>query len=183
MKQIKNFILNQSGSVAIESLGIFSIFILIATLAADIGQSLITKIKLNNLSYSLASIIRERSQLYSFSQEPLTQEDVDHLYDVATTLTQNSAISKLALSIDALSFSSTLESNQGETHSSSFTKGDIKCQPLQDIGEISNVSFYTKVKTWNSIYQVTICAELKNNFIKLGEKVFDPIGNAIVYGK
>lgn len=173
------FLMDMRASVSIEMGGAFLIFSLITILSSDVGTIINAQSRLDKLSYSLASIIRERT--YIFGSRVLEEKDVEDLYEVANVLSSDTLNRELGMTIEALVFSS-----NGEDEVISYEKGSMRCGLSDSIRDYKNLSFNTKLNTISNLYRVTLCS--KNNDLLLPIEGINieglrPISSTIVYGR
>ncbi|CNK81264.1 putative tight adherance operon protein [Yersinia frederiksenii] len=157
----KNIIINTCGAMIIEFSLVFLIIALFIKSMISIAEHYSTIGKLDRVSYSLAGVIRERSQLYH-DDNILTQKQVDQLHDLAESMLVNSNIPShdLAIRVETVHFNQTQSSEVenkiiDDTKSLSFSFGS--CEPDSPLRELTHLSSFSNAKRWIPLYQVTLC--------------------------
>lgn len=173
------FLKDEKASISIEMIGIFSIFSILIVLSADIGSLMVTQNKLEKISYSLASIIRERIAL--FDSRSINDNDAENLYNVATILAKNTLKPEFGMKLEVLTFK-----NEDEVKIDSYNFGNLECNPSKTIDEFKDISFYTNYNENISLYRTTLCADPKSNFVpikNIGSSFIKPIASSITFGR
>ncbi|MEQ9723676.1 tight adherence pilus pseudopilin TadF [Yersinia alsatica] len=157
----KNIIINTCGAMIIEFSLVFLIIALFIKSMISIAEHYSTIGKLDRVSYSLAGIIRERSQLYN-DNNTLTQEQVNQLKDLAESMLLNSNITShdLAIRVDTIHFnqsqSSDIENRViDDIKTSSFSVGS--CESDTSLIGLTHLSSFSNAGRWIPLYQVTLC--------------------------
>lgn len=157
---------NQQGVVVLEFF--FSIIFLLLLLFFMIDLALIrgNTGKLDNLSYSLVNILRERTQLYREKDiiiRTLSNADVETYRRIAKSMFYGDPDDKrpLYVVLDSLQFErSPLDEKPVLNQKLSHQFGDIsECEPTTDLWDITNLAPRSEVdyKFVLPIYQVTVC--------------------------
>lgn len=157
----KNIIINTSGAMIIEFSLVFLIIALFIKSMISIAEHYSTIGKLDRISYSLAGVIRERSQLYH-DDNILTQQQVNQLHDLAESMLLNSNIPShdLAIRVDTIHFkqpqSSDIENRViDDIKTLSFSVGS--CEPDSPLRGLTHLSSFSNAGRWIPLYQVTLC--------------------------
>ncbi|MCL9783357.1 ATP-binding protein [Vibrio sp. S4M6] len=157
----------QSGIYAIEFALITTVICLILIFSFQAVASLSIKGQLERLSFSLVSILRERTQLYN-GNYTLTQPEANALYTIA----QNS-LNRTLSGYDDSNFGAVIE---GLTFDSSkppvgtptrFELGSYHCNVPRDIASYQNLSVVTTWGRQAPLYRVTLCYKGVNYFALL----------------
>lgn len=155
----------QKGAFAIEFAIVGVLFGVLLVFAQDMIIKLSMKGKLDRLSYSAVSIIRERTQLYNEVQA-LSQDgnDADLIYEVI-----RDSLSRTTGSFDSTKFGMLIEVQTYSTITNDpypldvFTRGSQNCAVEQTLDQIESVLSVTT--TWENktpLYRVTLCYETDN---------------------
>ncbi|PAF43629.1 tight adherence pilus pseudopilin TadF [Helicobacter sp. 11S02596-1] len=158
-----NFLTAQKASVSIEASIIFGLLVILIALVGDVGGLLINRSKMDRLSYSLASILRERS-LYPSPE--ISSDDVNQLEKIAKNL-QKDAIArgaKLGLSVQVLHFDNT-GSSPRVSKESNFDVGDIPCANPTPLADYANLSVRVGQSEYAKILRVNACMKAPNGFL------------------
>ena len=158
---IKHYLRDDRGSVAIEAGLYFVVFFLLCTLLVDFSAVFLNKSYLERVTHSLASVVRERSAFYS-EKEELTQQDVSDLYDLAGVLLEESRLSdsRYQLVVEAIFFQpSASKAQKNVLNTQSFSRGSGRCRSRLAITstQIVALSPWDAKGRWLPVYQVTIC--------------------------
>ncbi len=158
--QIKSFSSNKKGSVTIEFVLIMIVLAVIFAFMADLVFVRSTLGKLDNASYSLVNILRERNQLYNGS-ETISQDTKIANNDLVTFKKLASGILYGSNDHDAMIILEQLTFN-GSTPNTPTVLGDTtKCQPSTPLRQRADLSPRSEANGERKIplYQVTVCME------------------------
>ncbi|WP_386698282.1 tight adherence pilus pseudopilin TadF [Lonepinella sp. MS14436] len=158
--QIKSFSSNKKGSVTIEFVLIMIVLAVIFAFMADLVFVRSTLGKLDNASYSLVNILRERNQLYNGS-ETISQDTKIANNDLVTFKKLASGILYGSNDHDAMIILEQLTFN-GATPNTPTVLGDTtKCQPSIPLRQRADLSPRSEANGERKIplYQVTVCME------------------------
>lgn len=158
----KNIIADTRGAVIIEFVFVFLIIALFMKLIISMAEHYSTMGKLDLTSYSLAGIIRERSQLYD-GDNILSQEQVNQLKRLADNMLLNAGNSNLDFSIkvETVHFNPTGSSaieNKIIDNTKSLSFGVGACEPKKPLRELIQLSTFSNAGRWIPLYQVTLCS-------------------------
>ncbi|PAF53558.1 hypothetical protein BKH42_05080 [Helicobacter sp. 13S00482-2] len=178
-----DFIYQNTGSVSIEASIIFGLLIILIILIGDIGKALINQGKMDRLSYSLVSIIRETS-LHGNTQE-ITPENASNLHKILKNLSSDFLKdSDISLKLEVMYFSTLNTPKPQKVLVYDF--GDSNCETPNKIEENTNLSVQTSEKKYLTLYRVTTCMKQKTSFspIKnLVEKIIKIQSSSIALGR
>ncbi|OOF69804.1 tight adherence pilus pseudopilin TadF [Rodentibacter caecimuris] len=154
---INKFYLNNKGSVSIEFVFMLIFLVFIFAFLADLAIIRSTTGKLDNVSYSLVSILRERTQLYD-KEARVTDQDLKDFEQLAKRLVYGNKESEKDVYI-------VLE--HWHEGNSSSRQSSAKCTPYRKIETLSRLSPRSEINNERKIplYQVTLCVET-NSFFK-----------------
>ncbi|OOF54348.1 protein TadF [Rodentibacter genomosp. 2] len=154
---INKFYLNNKGSVSIEFVFMLIFLVVIFAFLADLVIVRSTTGKLDNVSYSLVNILRERTQLYD-RETRITNQDLKDFEQLAKRLVYGDKESKKEIHI-------VLE--HWQEGNSSSKRNSSQCKPYREIRELSQLSPRSEINNERKIplYQVTLCVET-NSFFK-----------------
>lgn len=154
---INKFYRNNRGSVSIEFVFMLILLAFIFAFLADLVIIRSTMGKLDNVSYSLVNILRERTQLYD-REARINDQDLKEFEQLAKRLVYGDKESKKDLYI-------VLE--HWQEGNSSSKRNSSQCKPYRKIDELSQLSPRSEINNERKIplYQVTLCVET-NSFFK-----------------
>jgi tight adherence protein F len=148
---------HQSGNFTVEFAIVGILFGMLIAFSGDVVVKLAIKGKLDRMSYSAASIAKERTQLFA-QNYIFDKSEGDNLY----TIVENS-LKRTMGSFDSTKFGMAVNvyTYTTEIEMQPYSKGDISC----DIPTPSESLFITT--SWGrrvTLYQVTLCYEIDNWF-------------------
>ncbi|TCP94662.1 tight adherence protein F [Cricetibacter osteomyelitidis] len=154
---LKGFLLNSKGSVTIEFIFMLILLVFVFAFLADLVILRSTMGRLDNASYSLVNILRERTQLYERSTT-LTNDDLKNFQVLGTRL-MHGKNSKENVSI-------VLEYWNADTGLQTLFAGDRGCTPYRRLNELSYLSPHSEINNERRIplYQVTLCVRTHSFF-------------------
>ncbi|NIH92221.1 tight adherence protein F [Enterobacter asburiae] len=172
---VRNLWTNRQGSIAVESAIISVVLLIFMFFLADLVIRQATVGKLDRLSYSVAGILRERTQLYA-SREELSQNDVNRIYRLAQRMLQDmdptANTSSLKIRVQQLFFVPRADLSNNEkipvnkpdrTHN--IQGGE--CQPAKSLNKLQELSPRGSYGRWVPMYQVTLCLPTVSWYQKL----------------
>lgn len=167
LSKIKNFLPNKRGSVTIEFIFMLILLTFIFAFLADFVIVRSTQGKLDNASYSLVNVLRERIQLFGDNgTATLTDDDLHDFEKVARGLLygdKNDDNQKVFIVLEHFWREPGSTSNKFERLPSSSNG----CEPYRKIEDLVHLSPNSEINEGRKIplYQVTLCAET-NSFFK-----------------
>lgn len=167
LSKIKDFLPNKRGSVTIEFIFMLILLTFIFAFLADFVIVRSTQGKLDNASYSLVNVLRERIQLFGDNgTATLTDDDLHDFEKVARGLLygdKNNDNQKVLIVLEHFWREPGSTSNKFERLPSSSNG----CEPYRKIEELVHLSPNSEINDGRKIplYQVTLCAET-NSFFK-----------------
>lgn len=167
LSKIKDFLPNKRGSVTIEFIFMLILLTFIFAFLADFIIVRSTQGKLDNASYSLVNVLRERIQLFGDNgTATLTDDDLHDFEKVARGLLygdKNDDNQKVFIVLEHFWREPGSTSNKFERLPSSSNG----CEPYRKIEELVHLSPNSEINEGRKIplYQVTLCAET-NSFFK-----------------
>lgn len=171
------------GAISVEMSFVMGFFALFLVLAYDVGGALVIKTKLDRISYSLASIVREREMLYP-NELKLTKQNTQDLLKLAQSLSKDSLQGKLGLNVEMASFKGKRMGDRGGIEILRFSAGALECRPEKKIEDFKDASFFTTNGNYIPLYRVTLCAAPTQLFKPIAEiGLFKPISSALVFGR
>ncbi|MGC7589352.1 tight adherence pilus pseudopilin TadF [Bisgaard Taxon 46] len=155
---IIRFYKNKSGSVTIEFVFMLMLLTFIFAFLADLVILRSTTGKLDNTSYSLVNVLRERTQLYERNYT-ITDEDYRQYEQLAKQLVYGDKDSTKPLKIVLEYWSE----NEKITLPNS---PDSSCKPYRKLESVSYLSPKSEINNERKIplYQVTLCVETHSFF-------------------
>ncbi|ASI60770.1 hypothetical protein CA952_11795 [Raoultella ornithinolytica] len=190
MGEIKRSLCDERGSVTIEAGLYFVVFFVLCALLVDFSAVFLNKSYLARVTYSLASVVRERSVFYG-EKEELSQQDVSDLYELAGVLLEESRLagSRYQLVVEAAFFQSSGSKAQRHllnTQSIARGSGDCHSRPGITSSQIADLSPWDTKGRWLPVYQVTMCLPggeslFKRTLNSVGIEIGDiAISNAVI---
>ncbi|MDG6882633.1 Uncharacterised protein [Phocoenobacter uteri] len=183
-KLLRRFIKNTKGAVAIEFVFMIIVLTIMLVFMADLALLRSHLGKMDNASYSLVNLLRERTQLYGKGHETLAlsqmvngkleNKDLSDFTKLAKHMMYGDANSKkeLVVVLESLQFGeSPIDAEPTVTHS--FLGDKQRCEPATNLPSLKDIAPRSEVKETRTIpmYQVTICIKDYSIFkaIVLGE--------------
>ncbi|QLB12347.1 tight adherence protein F [Bisgaardia hudsonensis] len=161
VNRFKSFIRQQQGAITIEFLLITIVLLLILVFMADLAILRSNLGKLDNATYSLVNILRERTQLHNNSEE-ITANEADQFKKLAKKLIYDDVNTQKEISVilESLSFA-TPRSAQDDPAATYKTFGDNNsdCKPYMSLNGLKSIAPRSESKNGRKIplYQITIC--------------------------
>lgn len=152
---LRRFITDTAGVVAIEASFIFTILLALCMAAVDYSAWMIRKSQAEAVSYALVSVLRERTYLYN-GVENITAAQLTQLTKLAETLLGSASNRKFCLTIEMVDFKE--EAVKKVKNSPLLTGGAAKCklQPATKLTELTGLSPWSNRSRWIPLYQVTL---------------------------
>ena len=166
-KHYSSFLRNSRGSVTIEFVVVLLVLLFMLVFMADLAILRSNMGKLDNLSYSLVNVLRERTQLYGKGNESLTgteeqkKMDINQFRQLAKGMffgDPNSS-KKLYIVLSSIEFNNAAI-DQVPTEKNNITLGDIgQCKPSTNLSSMENIAPRSELNNERTIpiYQVTVC--------------------------
>lgn len=155
------------GSVVVEAAFIFSFLSILTVGCIEYGQWFANQSQVDRVSYSISSLIRERTLFYN-KREAFSQDDVKQLYEMAKYLTYHQYDSGLCIRVESVFFAS--EASKKISSYQSLNYGSKICNNLKitSLKEKVNLSPFSSRQRWLPLYQVTLVVPSpKGNLDKL----------------
>ncbi len=177
---------HQKGSVAIELTFVLGALAMCMMFAGDLAAKMTIQGELDNLSYSMVNIVRDRSALYSSPQskkvrEHLLPEDVDQIDRIVKSTLSRQRVgfdeSKYALIVEEAHFKKqTKKAEFLHNMPKANYRGNSKlgCKP-SDKSEFTALTPYTNKKRYMPMYRVTVCYESPDLFQRFTQSSESPI--------
>ncbi|WP_439236180.1 tight adherence pilus pseudopilin TadF [Lonepinella koalarum] len=166
--RIKFFSSNEKGSVAIEFVLIMIVLAFIFAFMADLVFMRSSLGKLDNASYSLVNVLRERRQLYDETisgSKTITNSDLVTFRKLASQILygDNSHDNDVIIVLEQLTFTE-------ETPILPHTKlgDDSKCPPATSLDKLKDLSPRSEINGERKIplYQVTVCMNIGSGLFR-----------------
>jgi len=179
-----NLIPQQRGSFTVEFAVVGLLFATLLVFSSDVIIKISMKGKLDRLSFSAVSIIKERTQLYSNGNTvdyTMTSSEVDSIYGVILT-----SMKRTTSSFDSAKFGMRFEeqtyTNSGVANALVFFNSGLNvCQVSTNLSAIENDLAVTT--TWgrkSTLYRVTLCYETVNGVVSMLDSGFTTIQSSSV---
>lgn len=156
----------QKGTFSIEFTLVATGFILILAFTSDVVANISTKGRLDRLSYSIVSVLKERTQLYNES-DVLQSAQIDQMYSLVNQILTRSMgnydPNKLGMYFEQQKF----DNKKPVTPLQNihlFSRGQFSCQPVNSLHSLETLSPTTTWGRRGVLYQVTICYQGENWF-------------------
>lgn len=165
-----NKLKSDSGAVTLEAAGVFVCMIMLIFFVFDLSKLILNKGKVERVSHSIASIVRERTYLYD-KENLLTRQEVQDMADIAKRLLGDTFPGKnVAIQIETLYFnngnkSSAIVDDSMSVSYSTYFSSISTCQAagntLKNTPSLKNMTFWSERTSWGwvPIYRVTVCVE------------------------
>lgn len=175
---VHSLCINNNGSVAVEfsfvMLFLFAFIFFMIDLV--LKQALVGK--LDRVSYSVAGVLRERTQLYQ-SRELLNQNDVQEMLELSRRMLKdmNSSVdlSRMGVTVEEVHFMQPYDLRDDTMtirYNNTFSAGNsAQCAPPQTLTSLRGLSPKGSYGRWVPLYQVTVCLPAANffsRFINMG---------------
>lgn len=157
MKNLKLFLGDKKGAVTVEFIAMMMFLAFIFAFLSDVIVMRSTMGKLDNASYTLVNILRERLQLYAGTAD-INDRDYKQMELLAKRLIYGDQNSKEELNI-VLEYWS-------EKKQTRLPHAINRCQPYRNLRDLSYLSPKSEFNNERRIplYQVTVCVESKVYF-------------------
>ncbi|HDR1345159.1 TPA: protein TadF [Pasteurella multocida] len=157
MKNLKLFLSDKKGAVTVEFIAMMMFLAFIFAFLSDVIVMRSTMGKLDNASYTLVNILRERLQLYAGTAD-ISDRDYKQMELLAKRLIYGDQNSKEELNI-VLEYWS-------EKKQTRLPHAINRCQPYRNLRDLSYLSPKSEFNNERRIplYQVTVCVESKSLF-------------------
>ncbi|WP_139312231.1 tight adherence pilus pseudopilin TadF [Vibrio ponticus] len=172
----------QAGSYMVELSLVAMVFAMLFVFSGDLTIKLGYQGKLDRLAYSMANIVRERTQLYD-TDMALNQEQALTIGGIA-----ESSLARTVAGFDPSLFGYVIESlqfdDEGVSTSAAFQSSQSACVLNGNISSLEHISKMTSWERRATLYRVTLCYETDNWFGSLFGGGFRTIqSDAITLGR
>lgn len=153
---------SQQGVYAIEFVIFISFFCALLLFSEQVVAQISIKGQLDRLSFSLVSILRERTQLYN-SDYTVSKNDATALYTIA-----KNSLARTLPSYKSSNFGAVIEGltfdDDGKSQIARFNLGAHQCNLSKTIASYSDLSVETSWGRRDPLYRVTLCYKGANFF-------------------
>ncbi|MGF1769718.1 pilus assembly protein TadF [Enterovibrio makurazakiensis] len=160
----------QRGTFTIELVVILIAFSFICVFTMDVVSKQAVVGKLDRLSYSTVSLVKERTQLFD-GEDKMTISQTSTLFRLVSTsldATMNGfESSRLGMVIEQQRFNSEQQPISAQTGVNIFDVGDYGCAPVKRLSLKSELAPVTNFGNRLTLYQITLCYKTDNMFGKL----------------
>ncbi|AKD37665.1 protein TadF [Pasteurella multocida subsp. multocida OH4807] len=166
---LKRFLRNKKGAVTIEFIFMAMFLIFLFAFLFDLVMLRSTLGKLDNASYTLVSILRERSQLYN-REYVISEDDYKQFSKLAKKLIYGNADSNKRLDVVLEYWTEGDKQQNGQNSGNPSGKLDGnnggQCQPYRQLSNLTYLSPRSELNNERKIplYQVTLCLETHSLF-------------------
>ncbi|WP_241645311.1 tight adherence pilus pseudopilin TadF [Rosenbergiella metrosideri] len=153
--KINSYFSDNKGSIIVEAAFIFSFLSIITVGIIEYGSWLVMKSQVERVNYSIASIFRERNELYA-KNDVFSNDDVKKIYELAKNLTYHRYDEGLCLRVEAIHFADS-EVKKINLHQK-LEYGSGLCKELSNSSLDKKMEFspYSNRKRWLPLYQVSL---------------------------
>ncbi|WP_424402822.1 tight adherence pilus pseudopilin TadF [Pasteurella sp. PK-2025] len=155
--RIKRFFINKKGSVTIEFIFMLMFLTFVFAFLADLVILRSTMGKLDNASYALVNVLRERTQLYD-REYKITAEDHKQYEQLAKKLLYGNSDSTKPVGLVMEYWS--------KDDQITLPSSTPQCEPYRALSSVSYLSPNSEINNQRKIplYQVTLCVETHSFF-------------------
>ena len=159
---VTNSISSQRGNFSIEFAIVGVCFSLLLIFASDLVVKMSTKGKLDRLSFSAASILKERTQLYD-EKSSSNYSQAKQIYDITSLslsrMSNTFSLDRFGIQLEEMTFSKNGTKNPIGTHQ--FGLPFTTSQPITDLEHLSVLSSWGRRVP---LYRVSVCYRTDNWF-------------------
>lgn len=174
LHDVNRFIHNKKGAVTIEFIFMMILLTFIFAFLTDLVIVRTTQGKLDNASYSLVSILRERTELYGDrdnGEKDLTDgtQNGDVVLTNSDDLNQFQQLANLLLAGDRNAKKIEVVLERWSQNSYQALSNSTRCKPYQSLDKLKDLSPRSEINNERKIplYQVTLCTEVGSLFQSL----------------
>lgn len=183
MKEI-NSRFKQRGAFAIEFSIVGLLFAVLLAFSSDVIIKIAMKGKLDRLSFSAVSVVKERTQLYA-EDYSMSNADISSLYNVLKYSMKRTTDSFEESKFGMLFEEQTYTSAGGTNALKSISQGSNACSVTQPLSAIENELSVTT--TWgrkSTLYRVTLCYETDNGVAGMLDNGFTTVtSSSVILGR
>ncbi|WP_034946680.1 tight adherence pilus pseudopilin TadF [Erwinia oleae] len=155
-----------AGSILTEAAFIFTVLVSLCVGAIDYGGFIAQRGRIESVSYSLASVLRERKHLFD-DREMIIQEDVDRLAALTATLLDHPEAANFCLSVESVTFRPG-EDKVVENYRR-YNGGMAQCnntRPAALLSDLTDLSVWSNRQRWIPIYQLTLIVPTRKSSLQ-----------------
>lgn len=171
LDDVNRFIHNKKGAVTIEFIFMMILLTFVFAFLTDLVILRTTQGKLDNASYSLVSILRERTELYGDNGGELSDgtENSDVVLTNSGDLNQFQQLANLLLAGDRNAKKIEVVLERWSSDNYQILTNSTRCKPYQSLDKLKDLSPRSEVNNERKIplYQVTLCTEVGSLFQSL----------------
>lgn len=168
------FIKDCKASLSVEASIVFGIFVLFIGGVADAGYAMLSKNRLERLSYSYLELIRQSKDLKTINQDQLDKANSDALFNAAIRLSKNyiKDPESLGMIIEVFEFN-----KEAKPSIKDFKKYGIECALN---GNINTLAVPKGKESYHDIYRVGFCFK---SYLPSTKALLDLSASAVGVGK
>ncbi|WP_034916611.1 tight adherence pilus pseudopilin TadF [Erwinia sp. 9145] len=169
-----------AGSILTEAAFIFTVLVSLCVGAIDYGGFIAQRGRTESVSYSLASVLRERKHLYD-DREIITQADVDQLAALAATLLDHPEAANFCLSVESMTFRAGEERAVEDYRR--YNSGMAQCnstRPATLLSDLTDLSVWSNRQRWIPLYQLTLSVPARKSSLQTLTLLPDDINAASI---
>ncbi|WKX27270.1 tight adherence pilus pseudopilin TadF [Tatumella ptyseos] len=154
-KRFFSLLIGNKGSVFIEAAFIFTFLSILTVGLLEYGTLLVLKSQVERVNYSIASVIRERSELYS-KNDAFTTSEMKEIYELTKALTYHRYDKELCIRIESVHFKA--QQKKVISHQQSENYGSSLCNKLNTTPISKKIEFspLSSRNRWLPMYQVSL---------------------------
>lgn len=161
-RHLNSFLKNNRGSVTIEFVVMLLVLLFMLVFMADLAILRSNMGKLDNLSYSLVNVLRERTQLYGKGHEAIQSPEVGNFRKLAKGMFFGDPESdkELYIVLNSIQFKNTTTPTEKPQIKNNITLGDTaQCTPTTNLKDVDYIAPRSEINNNRIIplYQVTVC--------------------------
>lgn len=159
---LQAFLKNNRGSVTIEFVVMLIVLLFMLVFMADLAILRSNMGKMDNLSYSLVNVLRERTQLYGKGHEAIEASEVEPFRKLAKGMFFGNPDSdkELYIVLNSIQFQNTVTPTKQPQIKDDIILGDTaQCTPTTNLKDVAYIAPRSEINNNRiiPIYQVTVC--------------------------
>jgi len=154
-KRFFSLFTEDKGSVLVEAAFIFTFLSILTVGLLEYGTLLVLKSQVERVNYSIASVIRERSELYG-KNDAFTSSELKELYELSKVLTYHRYDKELCIRVESVHFKA--QQKKVISHQQSQDYGSSLCNKLNTAPISKKIEFspLSSRNRWLPMYQVSL---------------------------
>ncbi len=174
---------NQTGVFIIEFAFVLLAFSFVIVFTMDLVAKQSVKGKLDRLSYSLVSVLRERTQLFD-GDETMSYQEATKAYNLIRKSLRSTLApfeeSRLSVLIEQQRFDEDKNPISQNTNEHIFRMGSYACPAVTPLTNMQDLTPITQFDNRLTLYQVTLCYRTDNWFGSLVDEEYERVRSASI---